>query len=88
MIHNLIFQVEESVIAPTNMSFVDFQTNIFKLARQIAQTSHDMVAKSGTDASELGGLAGIITRDFGHLSHETTGAVATSPHTQVPLCLY
>ena len=41
------------------------------------------MGKSGSNVAELGGLANLLTRDYGHLAHETAGAVATAQHTQV-----
>lgn len=48
-----------------------------RLAKQIAMTAQDMVGKSGTNVSALGGLANQMTRDYDLLASDSRGASAT-----------
>jgi len=74
----------EERIAPTdNIAFVDYQTDMVRLAKQIARIAQDMVGKSGSNVGELGGLANMITRDYSQLAKQSTGAVATTANTEI-----
>lgn len=70
-------KTDERVSYSENASFVDFQTNMVRLAKQIAMTAQDMVGKSGTNVSALGGLANQMTRDYDLLASDSRGASAT-----------
>ncbi len=65
------------------MNFVDFQTDMVRLAKQIARTGNDMVVKAASNPAEVGGLAHSITRDYVQLAHEARGAIATSQSMEV-----
>ena len=65
------------------MNYVDFQTDMVRLAKQIARTGNDMVVKAASNPAEVGGLANILTKDYVHLAHESRGAIATSQSIEV-----
>jgi talin len=66
-----------------NMSFADFQTSMVQLCKKIARTAQDMTVKAGSQPSELGGLANLLTRDYAQLAVDSRGAVATTTSQEV-----
>lgn len=76
-------RAEEHVAVPSHASYVDYQTNMVRLAKQIARAAQDMVGKSGTSLQDLGILANALTRDYDQLSGQMRGAVATVSHPDV-----
>ena len=76
-------QTEERVHLPENVSYVDFQTNMVRLSKQIARHAHDMVAKSVTSVQDLGGLANTLTRDYSQLASDCRGAISVAPNSDI-----
>jgi len=64
-------------------SFADYQTNIIRLAKQIALTTQDMMGKSVTNVQDLGTLANMLTRDYCALANESRGIVDASSNPQL-----
>ncbi|XP_078579975.1 uncharacterized protein LOC144864098 isoform X5 [Branchiostoma floridae x Branchiostoma japonicum] len=58
-------------------SFVDYQTKMVKIAKQLARTSHDMVGKASSSPDELGPQANALSHDFSELAAQSKGAMAT-----------
>ncbi|XP_066270421.1 talin-1-like isoform X3 [Branchiostoma lanceolatum] len=58
-------------------TFVDYQTKMVKIAKQIARTSHDMVGKASSSPEELGPQANALSHDFSELAAQSKGAMAT-----------
>ncbi|KAI8493573.1 Talin-1 [Branchiostoma belcheri] len=58
-------------------TFVDYQTKMVKIAKQIARTSHDMVGKASSSPEELGPQANSLSHDFSELAVQSKGAMAT-----------
>ncbi|XP_041355718.1 talin-1-like [Gigantopelta aegis] len=71
-----ITKTDERVSVLEGQSFVDFQTNMVRLAKQMARTAQDMVGKSTTNVTELGHLANMLSRDYGQLANNSRGAAA------------
>ncbi|KAL3884759.1 hypothetical protein ACJMK2_024867 [Sinanodonta woodiana] len=78
-----ISRTDERVSVSEDMSFVSYQTNMVKLAKQIAHTAQDMVGKSSSNISELGAVANQLTRDFDLLANDSRGAAATASNQDV-----
>lgn len=76
-------ETDLSVEVSEGASFVDFQTNMVRLARQIASSAQDMLGKSVSNVSELGALANKLTRDYRQLASESRGACATAHNPEV-----
>ncbi|KAL5020158.1 hypothetical protein ScPMuIL_003050 [Solemya velum] len=76
-----IGSADGSMCMPEGSSYVDFQTSMVRLCRDIARTAQDMVGKSATNPSDLGGLANQLTRLFDQLATDSRGAsgCASSP---------
>ncbi len=79
----LFFQTDERLVANDRMNFVDFQTDMVRLAKRIATTGTDMVTKASTNVAEVGSLSNALTKDYVHLAHESRGATATAPTPEV-----
>ena len=60
------------------MSFVEYQSNMVSLAKNIAMTTQEMVGKAGVNPSDLGRLANQLTRDYDLLASNSANAAATS----------
>ncbi|XP_033725564.1 talin-1-like isoform X5 [Pecten maximus] len=78
-----ITRTDERVTVQEDRNYVDYQTNMVRLAKNIAMTTQDMVAKSTTSVSELGGLANQLTRDFDLLANDSRGAAASTASSDV-----
>ena len=78
-----LLQTDERLVATDRMNFVDFQTDMVRLAKQIAITGNDMVVKAASNPAEVGALANNLTKDYVHLAHESRGAIATSHSMEV-----
>ncbi|XP_067653820.1 talin-1-like isoform X2 [Haliotis asinina] len=68
----------DEIIATEGTSFVDYQTNMVRLCKQIARSAQDMIGKSSTNVQELGQLANLLTRDYSQLSNNSRGAAAAT----------
>ncbi|CAG5116694.1 unnamed protein product, partial [Candidula unifasciata] len=66
-----------------HLSFVDHQTNMVRLAKQIARTAQDMIAKSTTNVGQLGVLANQLTRDYTALANASIGAAAACNNIEI-----
>ena len=64
-------------------AYVDYQTSMVRLGKQLAASSQDMVVKSSTNVQALGPLGQQITRDYSELTEQTRGAIATSNNPEV-----
>ncbi|CAI9742944.1 talin-1-like isoform X1 [Octopus vulgaris] len=64
-------------------SYVDYQTSMVRLARQIASSAQDMLGKNETNISELGALANKLTRDYRQLASNSRGACMTANSPEV-----
>ncbi|XP_060074093.1 talin-1-like isoform X2 [Ylistrum balloti] len=82
-INKSISRTDERVSTQEDRSYVDYQTNMVRLAKNIAMTTQDMVAKSTTSVSELGGLANQLTRDYDLLANDSRGAAASTASSDV-----
>ncbi|XP_053387301.1 talin-1-like [Mercenaria mercenaria] len=78
-----ITKTDERIELKQGLGFVDYQTNMVKLAKNIAKTSQDMVGKSGTDVENLGLLANQLTRDFDLLASDSRGAAASAQNAEI-----
>ncbi|XP_064644913.1 talin-1-like isoform X4 [Lineus longissimus] len=89
-----ISKVDEPMAPNENISFVDYQTNMVRLAKQIAHSSQDMVVRAGMNmpaglskspqsAGDLGTLANNVTRDYSNLVHDSRGAVGATANPEV-----
>ncbi len=70
-------QTDERLAATDRMNFVDFQTDMVRLAKQIARSGNDMVVKAASNPAEVGALGHTLAKDYVHLAHEARGAIAT-----------
>ncbi|XP_055873161.1 talin-1 isoform X5 [Biomphalaria glabrata] len=75
-------QIDRMSIIET-LSFVDHQTNMVRLAKQIARTAQDMIGKSTTNVGQLGVLANQLTRDFVALANDSLGAAQAANSTEI-----
>uniref|UniRef100_A0A0B7BNT7 I/LWEQ domain-containing protein n=1 Tax=Arion vulgaris TaxID=1028688 RepID=A0A0B7BNT7_9EUPU len=66
-----------------NLSFVDHQTNMVRLAKQIARTAQDMISKSTTNVGQLGVLANQLTRDYAALANASIGAASATSNIEI-----
>ena len=73
-----IGKTEDKLTPNDKMAYVDFQTRMVRLAKQIAQYAQDMVGKASTDPSQIGAIANQLTRDYRTLADQCRGAVATT----------
>ncbi|KAJ8344556.1 hypothetical protein SKAU_G00318850 [Synaphobranchus kaupii] len=64
-------------------SFVDYQTTMVKYSKAIAVTAQEMMAKSVTSPEELGGLASLVTTDYGQLALQGRLAAATAEPVEI-----
>ncbi|XP_060579795.1 talin-1-like isoform X4 [Ruditapes philippinarum] len=78
-----ITKTDERIELKQGLGFVDYQTNMVKLAKNIAKTSQDMVGKSGTDVENLGLLANQLTRDFDLLASDSRGAATSAQNAEI-----
>ena len=56
-------------------NFVDYQTNMVSAAKEIARLAQEMVAKSTSNATQLGSLSGSVCENYSRLSADCWGAV-------------
>ncbi|KAH9509677.1 Talin-2, partial [Bulinus truncatus] len=75
-------QVDRMSIIET-LSFVDHQTNMVRLAKQIARTAQDMIGKSTTNVGQLGVLANQLTRDYVALANDSLGAAQAANNSEI-----
>ena len=73
-----LLQTDEQVMLREGMSFVEYQSNMVSLAKNIAMTTQEMVGKAGVNPSDLGRLANQLTRDYDLLASNSANAAATS----------
>ncbi|CAG5121597.1 unnamed protein product, partial [Candidula unifasciata] len=66
-----------------NLSFVDHQTNMVRLAKQMARAAQDMIAKSTTNVGQLGVIANQLARDYASLANASIGAAAAANSTEI-----
>ncbi|ESN92443.1 hypothetical protein HELRODRAFT_115799 [Helobdella robusta] len=80
-----VTQMDEEIKGNTGeLSFVEHQTNIVAIVKQLAKTSQEMLTRSVTDnAQDLGALANNITRDYAMLVEEGKKAYVTCPNEQM-----
>ncbi|XP_070178806.1 talin-1-like [Littorina saxatilis] len=78
-----IARTEERIAINEHVSFVDHQTNMVRLAKQIARTAQDMIGKSTTNVGQLGVLANQLTRDFNQLANASCGAAAATNNSDI-----
>ncbi|KAI8441655.1 hypothetical protein MSG28_015209 [Choristoneura fumiferana] len=64
-------------------SFVDYQTRMVGVAKEIARLAMDMTAKSVTDASRLVVLGNELCLKYEQLAQDSVGASATTPNADV-----
>ncbi|XP_013386332.1 talin-1 isoform X1 [Lingula anatina] len=86
MVDNLgkaIAKTDDRIVVHENLSFVDYQTNMVRLAKKIAQIAQDMVGKSSNNPEELGGLGNQLTREYGELASESQGATSCSSTAEI-----
>ncbi|WAR29544.1 TLN1-like protein, partial [Mya arenaria] len=72
-----ISRTDERIEIKPGLGYVDYQTNMVKLAKNIAKTAQDMIGKAGADVESLGVLANQLTRDFDLLASDSRGAATT-----------
>ncbi|XP_055955771.1 talin-2-like isoform X4 [Patella vulgata] len=78
-----ITKIDERIAVGEKASFVDYQTDMVRLAKQIARTAQDMTGKSTTNVSDLGQLANQMTRDYSQLVSNSRGAVSSTTNVDV-----
>ncbi|XP_076439084.1 talin-1-like isoform X2 [Babylonia areolata] len=78
-----ITRTDERVTISEEVSFVDHQTNMVRLAKQIARTAQDMIGKSTTNVGQLGVLANQMTRDYNQLASASCGAAAATNNSDI-----
>ncbi|GAB1607177.1 talin-1-like isoform X1 [Argonauta hians] len=76
-------ETDLNVDVTDSKSFVDYQTNMVRLARQIASSAQDMLGKNETNVSDLGALANKLTRDYRQLASNSRGACMTANNAEV-----
>ncbi|XP_050730859.1 talin-2-like isoform X3 [Eriocheir sinensis] len=64
-------------------TFVDYQTRMVTAAKEIARLAQEMVAKSVTDASQLGSLGANLSHQFSALASDSAGAIRQSTNVEV-----
>ncbi|KDR19212.1 Talin-1 [Zootermopsis nevadensis] len=64
-------------------SFVDYQTRMVTAAKEVARIAQEMVAKSATDVARLGALGADLSRQYGQLAADATGAAAATSNADV-----
>ena len=69
---------DECVETAEDLTFVDYQTSLVSLAKQIARHAQDIVACSGNDVGQLGNVAKRLTTDYHQMAEACRGAVATT----------
>ncbi|PNF41180.1 Talin-1 [Cryptotermes secundus] len=65
------------------LSFVDYQTRMVTAAKEVARIAQEMVAKSATDVGRLGALGADLSRQYGQLASDATGAAAATSNADV-----
>ncbi|XP_052786529.1 talin-1-like isoform X4 [Mya arenaria] len=78
-----ISRTDERIEIKPGLGYVDYQTNMVKLAKNIAKTAQDMIGKAGADVESLGVLANQLTRDFDLLASDSRGAATTVQNAEV-----
>ncbi|KAK7790683.1 hypothetical protein R5R35_008203 [Gryllus longicercus] len=70
--------------ASSEQSFVEFQTRMVQVAKEIARIAQDMTTKSGSgEAARLGPLAAELARRYGQLAQDSVGAAAATANSEV-----
>ncbi|XP_042904301.1 talin-2 isoform X1 [Parasteatoda tepidariorum] len=83
-INRAIVKVDErDGIEVPESSFVDFQTRMVTNSKEIAKIAQEMIVKSGTDAAQLGPLAGRLAHLFENVAIDTRGAISSTPNLDV-----
>ena len=67
----------------TQEGLVTFQTRMMTSTKEIAKTAQDIVIKSSSDPSQLGGLANHISTNYQNLAADTRGAIHNTENTDV-----
>ncbi|KAL8568329.1 hypothetical protein ACOMHN_040902 [Nucella lapillus] len=78
-----IARTDERITLHEQVSFVDHQTNMVRLAKQIARTAQDMIGKSTTNVGQLGVLGNQMTRDYNQLANASCGAAAATNNSDI-----
>lgn len=82
-ISKAITRTDERITVNEHISFVDHQTNMVRLAKQIARTAQDMIGKSTTNVGQLGVLANQMTRDYAQLANASCGAAGATNNSDI-----
>ncbi|KAK7491087.1 hypothetical protein BaRGS_00017651, partial [Batillaria attramentaria] len=82
-ISKAITRADERTVVSEHVSFVDHQTSMVRLAKQIARTAQDMIGKSTTNVGQLGVLANQLTRDYAQLANASCGAAAATNNADI-----
>ena len=69
--------------ADESKGYVDYQTNLVRLSKQVAATAQDMTTKSMNDVLALGPLAQQLTHDYCDLAQEARGAASIIKNPEV-----
>lgn len=77
-INKAITKTEDKLTVTDRLAYADFQTNMVRLAKQIAQTSQTIATKANTDVGQLGAAANQLTKDYRMLADQCRGAQATA----------
>merc|ERR1719328_763757 len=67
----------------TEEGLVTFQTRMMTSTKEIAKTAQEIVIKSSSDPSQLGGLANHISSHYQSLAAETRGAINNTENTEM-----
>merc|ERR1719288_457037 len=67
----------------TEEGLVTFQTRMMTSTKEIAKTAQEIVIKSSSDPSQLGGLANHISTNYQTLAADTRGAIHNTENTDV-----
>merc|ERR1719195_1882861 len=67
----------------TQEGLVTFQTRMMTSTKEIAKTAQDIVIKSSSDPSQLGGLGNHISANYQTLAADTRGAIHNTENTDV-----
>merc|ERR1719367_2609007 len=85
-ISEAIFQVDDyrpGSRNDTEEGLVTFQTRMMTSTKEIAKTAQEIVIKSSSDPSQLGGLANHISTNYQTLAAETRGAINNTENTDM-----
>merc|ERR550532_3015454 len=67
----------------TEEGLVTFQTRMMTSTKEIAKTAQEIVIKSSSDPSQLGGLANVISSNYQNLASDTRGAIHNTQNTEM-----